>query len=137
MKKIAQYCRSHGPNAGFSEKLAWQLSTSPITGRELAERLGITLSEFNRLIFHIMRRGGKTLQVEASDIVFLNGNSVDCTYTLLRNPRRVAPHPHKPVVINYSTDRSGEAIKRCREAAKRRARRIASGLYLESMGSAD
>ncbi|MGV6478809.1 hypothetical protein ACT2VT_002872 [Pantoea agglomerans] len=59
MKKLAQYRRSNGPNAGFSEKLAWQLSKGPATGRELAERFGMSLCEFNRLIINTMRHGGK------------------------------------------------------------------------------
>lgn len=137
MKKVAQFRRSNGPNAGFSEKLAWQLSKGPATGRELSARLGMTLREFNRLVLHIMRRGGETLQVEASNQVCLGGGSIDRTYTLVRNPRRVAPPPCKPMVINYSNDRSEEAIKRHREAAARRARLIASGLYLECIGSAE
>ncbi|WP_225613748.1 hypothetical protein [Pantoea sp. PNT01] len=105
MKKVAQFRRSNGPNAGFSEKLAWQLSKGPATGRELAQQLGMTLSEFNRLVIHIMRRGGETLQVEPSNQVCLGGGSIDRTYTLVRNPRRVAPPPCKPMVINYSNDR--------------------------------
>lgn len=91
MKKVAQFRRSNGPNAGFSEKLAWQLSKGPATGRELAQQLSMTLSEFNRLVLHIIRRGGETLQVEASNQVCLGGGSIDRTYTLVRNPRRVAP----------------------------------------------
>lgn len=134
MRKIAHYRRSHGPNAGFSEKLAWQLSKGPATGRELAERFGMSLREFNRLIINTMRHGGKTLQVEASNPVSLGGNSIDRTYTLIRRPRRVAPQALPPMVINQSNDRSEEAIKRHRAAAKRRARLIASGIYMESMG---
>jgi len=134
MKKVAQFRRSTGANAGFSEKLAWQLSKGPATGRELAERFGMTLSEFNRLVLHIMHRGGETLKVEASNQICLGGGSIDRTYTLARNPRRVAPPPSRPMVINYSNDCSEDAKKRNREAAKRRARLIASGLYLECMG---
>lgn len=134
MKKIAQYRRSHGPNAGFSEKLAWQLSKGPATGRELAERFGISLSEFNNLINSTLRRGGETLQVEASKPVSLGGNAIDRTYTLIRRPRRVARQALPPMVINQSNDRSEAAIQRHRAAAKRRARLIASGLYMECMG---
>lgn len=134
MKKLAQYRRSNGPNAGFSEKLAWQLSKGPATGRELAERFGMSLREFNRLILNTLRHGGETLQVEASNPIRLSGNSIDRTYTLIRYPRRVAPRALPPMVINQSNDRSEEAIKRHRAAAKRRARLIASGLYLECMG---
>lgn len=128
MKKVAQYRRSNGPNAGFSEKLAWRLSKGPATGQELADWMGITLREFNRLILNTMRHGGKTLQVEASNPVCLNGNSIDRTYMLVRRPRRVAPQALPPMVINQSNDRSEEAIKRHRAAAKRRARLIASGI---------
>jgi len=134
MKKLAQYRCSNGPNAGFSEKLAWQLSKGPATGRELAARFGITLREFNRLINSTLRRGGETLQVEASKPVSLGGNAIDRTYTLVRRPRRVAPQALPPMVINQSNDRSEEAIKRHRAAAKRRARVIASGIYMECMG---
>ncbi|MEN4606020.1 hypothetical protein WKG98_08405 [Pantoea agglomerans] len=134
MKKVAQFRRSSGANAGFSEKLAWQLSKGPATGRELAERLGMTLSEFNRLVLHIIRRGGETLQVEATNQICLGGGSIDRTYTLVRNPRRVARPPRKPMVINHRNDCSEEAKKRHSEAAKRRARLIANGLYLECMG---
>jgi len=134
MRKVAQYRRSNGPNAGFSEKLAWQLSKGPATGRELSERFGMSLREFNRLILNTLRHGGETLQVEASNPVRLRGNSIDRTYTLVRRPRRVAPPALPPMVINPSNDCSEEAKKRNREAAKRRARLIASGLYLECMG---
>lgn len=91
MKKIAHYRRSNGPNAGFSERLSWQLSKGPATGRELAEWMGISLRELNRLILNTLRHGGKTLQIEASDPICLGGNSIDRTYMLVRNPRRVAP----------------------------------------------
>lgn len=134
MKKLAQYRRSNGPNAGFSEKLAWQLSKGPATGRELAERFGMSLREFNRLIINTMRHGGETLQVEASNPVCLDGNSIDRTYMLIRRPRRVARQALPPMVINQSNDRSEEAIQRHRVAAKRRARLIASGIYMECMG---
>ncbi|MGC0832219.1 hypothetical protein [Pantoea agglomerans] len=134
MKKLAQYRRSNGPNAGFSEKLAWQLSKGPATGQELAERFGMSLREFNRLIINTMRHGGKTLRVEASNPVCLGSDSIDRTYTLIRRPRRVAPQALPPMVINQSNDRSEEAIKRHRAAAKRRARLIASGIYMECMG---
>lgn len=133
MKKIAHYRRSHGPNAGFSEKLAWQLSKGPATGRELAEWMGITLREFNRLILNTMRHGGETLQVEASEPVNLGGNAIDRTYTLLRHPRRVAPQALPPMIINPRNDRSEEAVKRHRAEAKRRARMIARGIYTECM----
>ncbi|MEN4766026.1 hypothetical protein [Pantoea agglomerans] len=134
MKKVAQYRRSNGPNAGFSEKLAWRLSKGPATGQELANWMGITLREFNRLILNTMRHGGKTLQVEASNPISLGGNALDRTYTLVRRPRRVAPQALPPMVINQSNDRSEEAIKCHRAAAKRRARLIASGIYMECMG---
>lgn len=134
MKKIAQYRRSNGPNSGFSEKLAWQLSKGPATGRELSAKLGISLIEFNRLILNTMQRGGQTLQIEASNLVRLEGGSIDRTYTLIRKPRRVAPMPVKSMVINYRNDRSDEAIAKFRKAAERRARLIASGIYLECMG---
>lgn len=134
MKQLAQYRRSYGPNAGFSEKIAWKLSLGPATGRELAEWMGITLPEFNRLILNTMHRGGETLQIEATNQVSLGGGSVDRTYKLLRRPRRVAPPAMRPMIINPNNDRSEEAIKRHRAAAKRRARLIASGIYLECMG---
>lgn len=134
MKKIAHYRRSHGPNAGFSEKLSWQISKGPATGRELAERFGISLREFNNLINSTLRRGGETLQVEASNPVSLGGNAIDRNYTLIRRPRRIAPQALPPMVINQNNDRSEEAIQRHRAAAKRRARLIASGIYMECMG---
>ncbi|WP_434773719.1 hypothetical protein [Pantoea agglomerans] len=134
MRKIAHYRRSHGPNAGFSEKLAWQLSKGPATGRELAERFGMSLREFNNLINSTLRRGGDTLQVEASNPVCLGGNAIDRTYTLIRRPRRVARQALPPMMINPRNDRLEEAIQRHRAAAKRRARLIASGIYMECMG---
>ncbi|WP_432716270.1 hypothetical protein QQL37_12465 [Pantoea agglomerans] len=93
----------------------------------------MSLREFNRLVINTMRHGGKTLQVEASNPVSLGGNSIDRTYTLIRRPRRIAPQALPPMVINQSNDRSEEAIKRHRAAAKRRARLIASGIYMECM----
>ena len=134
MRKIAQYRRNQHPNSGFSEKLAWQLSKGPATGRELSARFGISLSEFNRLIGNIILRGGKTMQITVSDVVRLKHGSIDRTYTLARKVRRVAPGKMTPIVINQSRDASEEARQIAVEAAKRRARLIASGIYTECMG---
>ncbi|KAA5932362.1 MULTISPECIES: hypothetical protein [unclassified Pantoea] len=125
MRKLAQYRRNNHPNSGFKEKVTFQLSKRPMTGRELCALFHMTLAEFN----HQMReclKPCKSISISSSDPVKV-GRVFDHTYTLERKPKRLVPLNSVPIVISgggFDEQRRKEAII----AAKRRARVIALGL---------
>lgn len=125
MRKIAQYRRNNHPNSGFKEKVTFQLSKRPMTGRELCALFHMTLGEFN----HQMReclKPCKSLSIAASDPVKV-GKAFDHTYRLESKPKRLVPLNSVPIIISgggFDEERRQQAII----AAKRRARVIAMGL---------
>lgn len=129
MLKLAQYRRNGHPNSGFKEKLAWQLSKGPATGRELSALFNMSLSEFNSNMYDMLHKPGETLKVSASDPVKV-GPATDHTYTMTRKPRRIVPRKDKNecvVSLKQMSNRNEEARQQCIEAAKRRARLIKAG----------
>lgn len=129
MLKQPQYRRNRHPNNGFKEKVAWQLSKHPMTGRELSALFNMSFAEFNHNIRDCLRRQGETLQVEASAPVKV-GRATDKTYTLVRKPRRVTPTKKKEMVVSWNqlACKGEEHKKQAIEAAKRRARLIKKGI---------
>jgi len=125
MRKLAQYRRNNHPNSGFKEKVTFQLSIRPMTGRELCALFHMTLGEFN----HQMReclKPCKSLSITSSDPVKV-GKAFDHTYTLQNKPKRLVPLNSVPIIISgkgSDNERRQQAIV----AAKRRARVIALGL---------
>ncbi|ORM72407.1 hypothetical protein HA48_14730 [Pantoea wallisii] len=130
MRKIAHYRRNNHPNSGFKERLAWQLSKGPKTGRELCALFNMSLAEFNSNIQDLLRRPGETMKVEASDPVKV-GRAIDRTYTLARKPRRVLPTTRNDCCVSRKqlVNRSEEKRRQCTEAAQRRERLMKAGLY--------
>lgn len=134
MRKLAQYRRNNHPNSGFKEKVAFQLSKGPRTGRELAALFGMTLGQFNHNIRDCFKRGGETLQLNAVDRVITESGVPDQTYSLARRPKRVAVGKGKPLVINHARGSSEERRQEAILAAQRRARLIKQGRYIDSIG---
>lgn len=132
MRKLAQYRRNNHPNSGFKEKVAWQLSKGPRTGQQLADLFGMTLSQFNHQIRDCFNRSGETLKLSATDPVITESGASDRTYSLARKPRRVAVGKGKPMVISRTQEASQEARQQAIIAARRRARLIKQGRYIDN-----
>lgn len=127
MRKLAQYRRNTHPNSGFKEKVAWQLSKGPRTGRELSAFFHMTLGEFNGLMRGCLR--GKTVVIEASEPVPVDG-CIDYTYTLIRTRRIVSSHPETMIVSHRSFAARGDDKRQQNIiAAEKRARLINKGWY--------
>ncbi len=123
MRKLAQYRRNTHPNSGFKEKIAWQLSKGPRTGRELSALFHMTLGEFNGLL------RGKTIVIEASEPVPVDG-CINYTYTLIRTRRITRSHPETIIVSRRSFAELGEDKRQQNIiAAEKRARLISRGWY--------
>lgn len=126
MRKIAQYRRNNHPNSGFKEKVTFQLSKKPQTGRELSAFFHMTLGEFNGLMRGCLR--GKTAVIEATDPVQV-GSCTDYTYTLVSTSRVTPSRPQTMLISRRSLAERGEDKRQQNIiAAKRRARVIALGL---------
>ena len=131
MRKIAHYRRNKHPNSGLREKICWQLSIKPMTGRELSALFNMSLPEFNSNILDILRRPGETIQITATDPVKVD-KCTDHTYTLARKPRRVLPTTRNDcfVSLKQMVNRSEEKRQECIEAAQRRERLMKAGLWV-------
>lgn len=136
MKRVAFYRRSgkKSPLCGLKEKVVWQLSKRPMTGRELCAVFGLSLAEFNRAVKNCLKNHG-TAHIHASEWVRGADGLHDRTYTLV-NVGYSYPTAGKSVIISRRSRelaQNGEREKN-REAAKRRARLIKAGLYINELG---
>lgn len=126
MRKLAQYRRNNHPNSGFKEKVTFQLSKRPQTGRELSAFFHVTLGEFNGLMRGCLR--GKTVVIEAANPVPVDG-CTDYTYTLISTSRITPARPQTMIISRRSLAERGEDKRQQHiEAAKRRARLIKKGI---------
>ncbi|AER33632.1 hypothetical protein [Pantoea ananatis] len=126
MRKLAQYRRNNHPNSGFKEKVTFQLSKRPQTGRELSAFFHVTLGEFNGLMRGCLR--GKTAVIEAANPVPVDG-CTDYTYTLISTSRITPARPQTMIISRRSLAERGEDKRQQHiEAAKRRARLIKKGI---------
>jgi len=127
MLKQPHYRRNQHPNSGFKEKVVWQLSKGPRTGRELSALFHMSLGQFNSLLRGCLR--GETAVIAASDPVTVDA-CTDYTYTLVSTKRVTRSDPETIVLTARSF---GLATPGSRErntlAAQRRARLIDAGLY--------
>ena len=127
MRKLAQYRRNTHPNSGFKEKVAWQLSKGPRTGRELSALFHMTLGEFNGLMRGCLR--GKTVVIKASAPVPVDG-CTDFTYTLVSTRCIMRSHRETMIVSRRSFAERGEDIRQQNIiAAEKHARLISRGWY--------
>lgn len=127
MRKLPHYRRSSDPNSGFTERVTWQLSKRPHTGRELSALLNTPLAEVNGLMKGCFRGG--TAVVEKCDPVKV-GHCTDYTYRLVSISRVIRSAPPSIVVSKKQHRSRGEDGRQKNiEAAQRRARLIKAGLY--------
>ncbi|KNC11545.1 hypothetical protein AC790_13320 [Pantoea sp. RIT-PI-b] len=127
MFKQPHYRRNQHPNNGFKEKVVWQLSKHPMTGRELSALFHMSLGEFNSLMRGCLR--GKTAVITASDPVPVDA-CTDYTYTLISTKRTTHINP-KAIVVSWRAFgmATNDSQRINTEAAQRRARLIDAGLY--------
>jgi len=127
MLKQPHYRRNQHPNNGFKEKVVWQLSKGPRTGRELSALFHMSLGEFNSLMRGCLR--GKTAVITASEPVPVDA-CTDYTYTLISTKRTTHKNP-KAIVVSWRAFgmATNDSQRINTEAAQRRARLIDAGLY--------
>lgn len=125
MLKLPQYRRNNYPNSGFKEKVVFQLSKKPMTGRGLSALFHISLGEFNALMRGCLR--GETAVITASDPVPVGG-CTDFTYTLVSTKRTTHKNP-KAIVVSWRAFGmvTSDSHRINTEKAKRRARLIKAG----------
>lgn len=134
MKRVAFYRRAGDQTtslAGTKERVAWRLSKGPATGTELAEIFGITRVQMN----HIASKWNQyeaVIAIKASEWFQLPDGGRDRTYSLERKPKRITPRGETPRYTRKTILTASKESKRLNtERAKRRARLIAAGLYID------
>lgn len=134
MKRVAFYRRSGDqstPLAGMKERVVWRLSKGPATGTELAEIFGITRVQMNHIAAK-WHKNTKTAQITASGWYPLADGGRDRTYTLAGKAKVVTPHGYTPKCTLKAILYTSEETRRINtERAKRRARLIKAGLYID------
>jgi len=136
MKRVPLYRRTgrKGKLSGLKERIVWQLSKRPMTGRELCAVLDVELKELNKAMYHTLKRTS-TVHITASEWVTGADGLSDRTYTLERKARLVVPQGKTRIFTLNSMKHMGEDKKQeAIAAAKRRARLIKAGLYINEMG---
>ncbi len=137
MRKVAMYRRGRGGiNDGLKERIIWQLSTRPMSERELS----IALNEPRYRIRHNIRDHAlskcKVATITAGEWFTYDSGERDRVYTLESKARRVAPavNKRKDIVVSINSLRESGEDKRqkCIEAAARRSRLIKAGLWITS-----
>lgn len=137
MKRVPFYRRAGavGEFSGMKERIVWALDKGPATGKELAERLKIDRLYLNRVASSYLR-WNKVVVITATDWVMGEDGIRDRTYTLVKKPAVVKPKDAKTRLCTWRAIQQaskGEREKNI-EKAKRRARLIAAGLYVDEMG---
>ncbi|MCU5775071.1 hypothetical protein N5923_23565 [Erwiniaceae bacterium BAC15a-03b] len=137
MRKIAMYRRGRGcPNDGLREKVAWQLSKVPMTGKELAAIFRMEPRELHKALGSHFDRT-KVATITATEWTTDSEGNRDRTYTLTASPKRIAPKvtPKKTIVVSWKAfAESGEEQRQENIlAAQRRARLIKAGLWITEL----
>lgn len=136
MKKIAMYRRSgiESPRAGLKEKIIWQLSNRPMTGQQLAEKLGVTRTELRCALNGRSRKDALVAEITAGEWILNHKGVRDRLYSLAGKARRVAPSVTESKRIVISLKNAGRANEeerqKCIAAAQRRERLMAAGLWI-------
>ena len=138
MKRVPHYRHSGRPGklSGMRERASWFITKNGgrATGSELAELLGISLIEFNRVARTLTRGGGLVANIVASPTWKTESGIVDRHFTMTSPARYVAPSSltaktplyTRRAILYSSENRRQESI----DKAARRRRLIAAGLYI-------
>lgn len=134
MKRVAFYRRSGDQStklAGLKERVVWRLSKGPATGTELAAIFDITRVEMNNIASKWSQHE-KTARIECGEWFKLPDGGNDRIYTLASKPKRITPQGDTPKYTRKTILYANEESRRVNtEKAKRRARLIAAGLYID------
>ncbi|WP_313824046.1 hypothetical protein [Leclercia sp.] len=86
----------------------------------------------NNTISTWLRQGKQTITINASEWFDLPDGGRDRIYTLGSKIKRITPQGDEPILMVGSLKNSSPEVKRMNtERAKRRARLIAAGLYID------
>nr|WP_154325080.1 regulator [Pantoea sp. 201603H] len=131
MKKIPFYRRNHGRNSGLKEKVAWQLSKRPMSGKELADIFRMEPAELNSIMRYYINENA-VATITAGEWFIDESGFRDRIYTLEKKAKRIAPRPTKTIVVSLKSFKNAGEEQRQKNilAAQRRARLIAAGLYI-------
>lgn len=140
MKRSPFYRRQgkRGKYEGLKERMCWRLSKGPAMGAELAATFNIPLVEFNRIITKRLLTGSAVAVVTATEWEVRPDGIKDRLYTLERLGTKATAFPKagKSILVSKkSLTNMHQGMKEKNiEAAKRRARLIKAGLYIDEMG---
>lgn len=137
MKRVPFYRRTQARESGYKERIIWQLSKGPMTGRQLRHMLKLNMRQFYGAI-HDAMHCKKVVNVERFDR-YVDDLGEDWHYRLVSSPKFVAPKiddERKRVIINPRRPKEDYAEMRRinTEKAERRARLIKAGLYIDELG---
>lgn len=137
MKRVGFYRRvgQAGPNAGLKEKIVWQLSKRPMTPTELAQILGAERYRVVDNIRDMVKDSGVAKVSKGAEVMRENG-TVEHLYHYDGPGDRIFPKAGKPMLVSgRSAMRTDPKVREEHlEKAKRRARLIKAGLYIDEMG---
>ncbi len=132
MLKVLNYRRNSHPNSGFKEKVVFQLSKKPMTGRELSALFHMSLGQFNSLMRGCLH--GETAVITAADPVPVDG-CTDFTYSLISTSRITPARPQTMLISRRSLAERGEDKRQQNIiAAEKHARLIKRGWYQGYLG---
>lgn len=137
MKRVGFYRRigKEGPNNGLKERIVWQLSKRPMTPTELAQILG---AERFRVIDNLrnMLTDDAVARVSKGEEVQRENGMTEHFYHYEGPGNRIFPKAGKSMLVSAKSAKRAdpEVRKQHVEKAKRRARLIAAGLYVDEMG---
>lgn len=137
MKRNPFYRRkgTPGKHDGVKERFIWQLSKRPMTGSELSQILKVPRNELNKLAGEYLKQTG-VATIEASEWFQAEDGLKDRVYTLVKVGKKAYPTAGKSIIFSENSRKialAGERDEK-RELAKRRARLIKSGLYINELG---
>lgn len=137
MKRVGFYRRTgkEGPHHGIKERVVWQLSKRPMTPTELAEILGV---ERWRILDNLtaMLKDEGVAQVVKGEEVARGTKKPEHLYHFKGLGSRIFPKCGKSILVSSKSAANATSETRIAniEKAKRRARLIAAGLYVDEMG---
>lgn len=140
MKRVPYYRHAGRPGkfSGMRERASWFIHKNGgrATGAELANLLGITLIEFNR-VARTITRGGLVANIVASPTWKTESGIVDRHFTMMSPPRYIAPTSGSAKIPRFTVKTillsSDETRRKNIERAARRRRLIAAGHYIDEM----
>lgn len=121
MRKNPFYRRGRA-GLGFKELAHWQLSKRPMTATELSQIFGMEPEEVKRKIRNLFRIGPATVMEDLVDD--------ETIFTLTATARRTVSKTNPAIHVSQRSPTGDDIKQKHIEAAARRRRLMAAGLYL-------